>query len=218
MYRSILSLSSAKGAGLCRYMHSVLRIPKKFSAIALSQQLPRLAIDGVIPYLFVSSKYACEVHWAPWSLWSCSFAVTFFFSFFMIRRIVFVANQSSLFQDEPHSAISISLEAFLLFLRNYFCQFGVLFNLTLSIQKVVVSTSGYLKELAHHRNGILVTALHNDFVFDRWPHFLPANCRKFRSSWFSIFSRLISYGYAAMLAGEASFLGRPRCVYISSWI
>ena len=47
-------------------------------------------------------------------------------------------------------------------------------------------------------------------IFDLWPHFLPAYCRKSRSNLFSIFSRLISYACStSILRGEASFLGRP---------
>ena len=37
-------------------------IEKKFAAIALSQQFPRLDMEGVIPYSLVRSKYACEVY------------------------------------------------------------------------------------------------------------------------------------------------------------
>ena len=39
-------------------MHSVLRMEKKFSAKALSYGFPLLDIDGVMPYLWVSLKYA----------------------------------------------------------------------------------------------------------------------------------------------------------------
>ena len=37
-------------------------------------------MDGVIPYSLVRPKYAWEVYWNPWSLWSCSCAATFFLS------------------------------------------------------------------------------------------------------------------------------------------
>ena len=40
-----------------------------------------------MPYDFVRLKYACEVYWNPWSLWSCNSAVTF--SFFLAALIVF---------------------------------------------------------------------------------------------------------------------------------
>ena len=43
-------------------MHSVFRIEKKFSAKALLYGLPRLDIDGVIPYSLVRLKYAYEVY------------------------------------------------------------------------------------------------------------------------------------------------------------
>ena len=60
-------------------MHSVFRIEKKFSAKALSYGFPRLDMDGVMPYDCVRRKYACEVYWNPWSLWSCKSTVTFSF-------------------------------------------------------------------------------------------------------------------------------------------
>ena len=51
----------------CRYLatnsiHSVLSIEKKFSAKALSYGLPRLDIDGVMPYDCVRLKYAWDVY------------------------------------------------------------------------------------------------------------------------------------------------------------
>ena len=68
------------------WIHSVLRIEKKFSAKALSYGLPRLDMDGVMSYDCVRRKYACDVYWKPWSLWSCSSAVTF--SLFLASLIV----------------------------------------------------------------------------------------------------------------------------------
>ena len=49
-------------------MHSVLRMEKKFSAIALSYRFPRLDIEGVMPHDFVRWKYACDVYRNPWAL------------------------------------------------------------------------------------------------------------------------------------------------------
>ena len=50
----------------------------------------------------------------------------------------------------------------------------------------------------------------NDLIFYSRPHFLPVNCRKSRSNWFSIFSRLISYAcFATRSRGTASLRGRP---------
>ena len=58
---------------------SSLKCPKKFSMGALSQQLPRRDMEGVMVYCWVRKKYACEVYWYPWSLWSSNSAVTFSF-------------------------------------------------------------------------------------------------------------------------------------------
>ena len=41
---------------------------KKFSAAALSKQLPFLDIEGAIPYCTVSLSYNLLVHWKPWPL------------------------------------------------------------------------------------------------------------------------------------------------------
>ena len=76
--------------------------------------------------------------------------------------------------------------------------------------EMVISTTGYIKEPAHCRYRVTIP-IHMDYlIFDQWPHFLPANCRKSRSSLFSIFRRLISYACSAStFRGAASFLGRP---------
>ena len=42
--------------------HLVLRMEKKFSVQALSYGLPRLDMDGVMPYDRVRLKYACDVY------------------------------------------------------------------------------------------------------------------------------------------------------------
>ena len=56
------------------------RMEKKFSAITLSYGFPRPVIESVMPYCWVSLKYAWDVYWKPWSLWNCNSAATFFFS------------------------------------------------------------------------------------------------------------------------------------------
>ena len=43
-------------AGLRRWMHSVLRMEKMFSAMALSYGFARLDMDGVMPYCVVRAK------------------------------------------------------------------------------------------------------------------------------------------------------------------
>ena len=53
----MIRLASAKVFILTLWMHSVFRIEKKFSAKALSYGLPRLDMDGIIPYC--CSAYHC---------------------------------------------------------------------------------------------------------------------------------------------------------------
>ena len=58
MYSDMRRLASSYPVSLTLWMHSVLRIEKKFSANALSYGLPRLDIDGVMPYDLVSKWYS----------------------------------------------------------------------------------------------------------------------------------------------------------------
>jgi len=74
---------------LWRQMHSVLRIEKKFFAMALSYGLSFLDMEGVMLYASVRLKYACEVYCNSWSLWRWSYVATLFFSYFIARRMVF---------------------------------------------------------------------------------------------------------------------------------
>lgn len=50
MYSDMMRLASSYPESLTLWIHSVLRIEKKFSAKVLSYGLPRLDIDGVMPY------------------------------------------------------------------------------------------------------------------------------------------------------------------------
>ena len=81
------------------------------------------------------------------------------------------------------------------------------------LQILIISASGNLKELAHFFYRISFTMSMNDCIFEVWLHLLPTDCRKSRSSSFSIFKRLISYACSLMissaLAGSAFFRGRP---------
>jgi len=40
-----------------------------------------------------------------------------------------------------HSAIAVGLETFLLPLTDFFCQFGILFRLTYSTNKIIITAS-----------------------------------------------------------------------------
>ena len=55
---------------------------------------------------------------------------------------------------------------------------------------------------------VLVPVSIDHVVFCFWPHFLSVNCRKSRSSWFSICSLAISFSYSSVLL-NGRFLGRP---------
>ena len=62
MCSNMMSQASSYSESFTLWMHSVLRIEKKFSAKALSYGLLRLDIDGVMPYDCVRLKYACDVY------------------------------------------------------------------------------------------------------------------------------------------------------------
>lgn len=62
MYSSINIFASVYVLSFTLFMHSDLRIEKKFSAKALSYGLPRLDIDCLMLYDVVSLKYAWEVY------------------------------------------------------------------------------------------------------------------------------------------------------------
>ena len=62
MYSDMMSLASSYPESFTLWIHSVLRIEKKFSAKALSYGLPRLDIDGVMLYDCIRLKYAWDVY------------------------------------------------------------------------------------------------------------------------------------------------------------
>ena len=75
-----------------------------------------------------------------------------------------------------------------------------------SMDEIIISASGYLKEATHNGYRIFVSVPVDHCVFCPWPHFLPMERRKSRNNSFSIFSRLFSYLYSASV-----FAGlRPR--------
>jgi hypothetical protein len=68
MYSKIALLAAARVGQLCRYRRSSLRVEKKLSATALSQQLPgRLRLER-IPWRSSTLVYASEVYWQPRSV------------------------------------------------------------------------------------------------------------------------------------------------------
>ena len=74
------------------------------------------------------------------------------------------------------------------------------------LQKIIITTSGYPKELTHYRNRILTAVALDYSVFNEWLHILSVNCIKSRSSSFSIFNRLFSYLYSCKVRAGL----RPR--------
>ena len=83
-----------------------------------------------------------------------------------------------------------------------------MFRLTQPLHKVVVTATGYSKELAHDRYRILVPVTINYCIFYLWPHILSVDCRKSRNNLFSIRSRSNSF-CASCLGGWPSLRGRP---------
>ena len=77
-----------------------------------------------------------------------------------------------------------------------------------SLHIIIVTASGYTKELAHNRYWIHVPVLVDNCVFGFRPHFLSVNCRKSRSSLFSISSLAISLSYSSAVV-NGRVRGRP---------
>ena len=74
-----------------------------------------------------------------------------------------------------------------------FCKSRVFLRPAQSMDKIIISASGYLKEAAHDGYWIFVSMPMDHCVFCSWPHFLSMERRKSRNSSFSIFSRLFSF-------------------------
>ena len=62
MYLDMMRQASSYPESFTLWIHSILRIEKKFSANALSYGLPCLDVDGVMPYDLVRLKCAWEVY------------------------------------------------------------------------------------------------------------------------------------------------------------
>ena len=111
-----------------------------------------------------------------------------------------------LLQHQPHPAVAIGMKAALPLLRDDFRKSRVFLRPAQSMDKLIISASGYLKEAAHNGYWIFVSMPVDHCVFCPWPHFLSMEHRKSRNNSFSILSRLFSYLYSASV-----FAGlRPR--------
>ena len=113
--------------------------------------------------------------------------------FFMTRRMVLGLRWMPCFSSASHiRPVAVGTEAALMLFRNEFRQRRVLLRPPQTMDEVIVAASGYLKESAHDGYRIFVPVPVDNCVFCPWPHFLPVERRKSRSSLFSIFSRCIS--------------------------
>ena len=128
-----------------------------------------------------------------------------------MKNCLGIPVDSGTFKIQPHSSIAVGVEAFFLLLTNDIGKSSVLLWLVHTTDKTIITTSGYLKETAHDGHRIFLPMAMDDCIFCLWPHFLPVDCRKSRSSLFSIFRRSISYLYSSALFASP-FLGRPRCL------
>ena len=104
-----------------------------------------------------------------------------------------IAVDALLLQHQPHPAVAIGTKAAFLLLRDDFCKSRVFLRPAQSMDKIIISASGYLKEAAHDGYWIFVSMPMDHCVFCSWPHFLSMERRKSRNSSFSIFSRLFSF-------------------------
>ena len=113
-------------------------------------------------------------------------------------------------QPELHPAIAIGVFALLLLLCDLVYD-RLIWVWTVQMPNVgIIPASGNAKELAHPANGIFLPMAVNHRILCLGSHFLPVDCRKSRSSLFSIFNRSISYLYSAILGSRISpFRGRP---------
>lgn len=113
-----------------------------------------------------------------------------------------ITVDTSLLQHQPHPAVAICTKAALPLFRNHFCKGCVFLRPAQTMDKIIVSTSGYLKEAAHNGYRIFVSVPVDHGIFSPWLHFHPVECRKSRNSSFSILSRLFSYLYSASVFAD----------------
>ena len=89
-------------------------------------------------------------------------------------------------QPDVDAAVSISFSAGSLAFADLLCKRQISCRRIHPLNKIIVSASGYLKEAAHRRNGILIFVSLDDTILHAGPHFLSVSERKSRSSSFSI--------------------------------
>ena len=117
---------------------------------------------------------------------------------------------ASLLQHQSHPAVAIRTKAALSLFRDDFCKGHVFLWPAQTMDEIIVSAAGYLKEATHNSYWIFVSVPVDHCIFCLWPHFLPVERRKSRSNVFSMRSRWISYACSATIfLGGAFFLGLP---------
>ena len=116
-----------------------------------------------------------------------------------------IAADASLLQHQTHPAVAIRTKAALSLFCDDFCKGLVFLQPAQTMDKIIVSASGYLKEAIHNGYRIFVSVPADHCIFYPWPHF-PVERRKSHSSSFSIFSCLFSYLYFANVFADL----RPR--------
>lgn len=115
-----------------------------------------------------------------------------------------ITVDASLLQHQLHPAVGICTKAAPSLFRNDFCKGCV--RSAKTMDEIIASTSGYLKEATHDGYRIFVSVSIDHCIFRLRSHFLSVERRKSRNSSFSIFNRLFSYLYfSRVLAGL-----RPR--------
>ena len=108
-----------------------------------------------------------------------------------------ITVETSLLQYPPHPAVAIYTKAVLSLFRDDFCKGFVFLRLAQTMDEIIVSAAGYLKEATHNGYRIFISVSVDHCIFFPWPHFLSVEHRKSRSNSFSIFSCLFSYLYSA---------------------
>ena len=93
-----------------------------------------------------------------------------------------VAKNVMAFKPQPHPPVSVGTQAALPLLCDEPRKSCVLLRLAKAMNKGIVAASGYCKEFAHDCYGILCFVAINDMILYLYPHFLPAQRRKSRSS------------------------------------
>ena len=118
-------------------------------------------------------------------------------AYFGKQTVLFHNSENSLWvppylltlQPKPHSPVAVGIKAAFLLSPNEHRQFRILFRPVHFTYEIIITASGYAEETAHDRDGIFFPMSVNNVVLDLRPHLLSVDCRKSRSSLFSIFKR-----------------------------